>query len=48
MGKSSPVCFKASNSPLLFGVVGAALGAGALFWVMALAVGAGSLEARRV
>jgi hypothetical protein len=34
--------------PLAFGVVGAALGAGALFWIMGLAVAAGSLQARRV
>jgi MFS family permease len=34
--------------PLLFGVAGAALGAGTLFWVMAAAVGGGSWPARRV
>ncbi len=34
--------------PLAFGVVGAALGAGALFWIMGLAVAAGTLQARRV
>lgn len=34
--------------PLLFGIGGAALGAGALFWVMGAAVGAASLQARRL
>jgi hypothetical protein len=33
--------------PLLFGVAGAALGAGALFWVMGVAVGVGSWPARK-
>jgi MFS family permease len=34
--------------PLLFGLVGAALGAAALFWAMGAAVAAGSVLARRV
>ncbi len=34
--------------PLLFGVAGAAIGAGTLFWVMGVAVGAGSFQARRI
>jgi MFS family permease len=34
--------------PLLFGMVGTAIGAGALFWVMSVVVGAGSFSARRV
>lgn len=46
--RSMAINASSATMPLLFGVVGAALGAGALFWLMALAVGAGSLEARRV
>jgi hypothetical protein len=34
--------------PLLFGVLGAALSASALFWLMGLAVGVGSYPARRI
>lgn len=34
--------------PLLFGAVGAVVGASALFWLMGAAVGAGSWQARRV
>ncbi len=34
--------------PLLFGGLGTAIGASALFWIMAAAVGAGSWQARRV
>jgi MFS family permease len=34
--------------PLLFGAVGAAIGASTLFWVMGAAVGAGSWQARQV
>jgi MFS family permease len=33
--------------PLLFGALGAAIGAGTLFWVMSAALAAGSLAARR-
>jgi len=32
--------------PLLFGVIGTAVGTAVLFWVMALALGAGSWQAR--
>lgn len=46
--RSMTINASSAAMPLLFGVVGAALGAGALFWVMGLAVVAGSLEARRV
>jgi len=34
--------------PLMFGMVGAAIGAGSLFWVMGAAIGFGSLSARRI
>ena len=34
--------------PLLFGALGAALGAATLFWLMGAAVGAGSVPARRI
>lgn len=34
--------------PLLFGATGAAVGAGALFWLMGAAVAAGSVQARRL
>jgi MFS family permease len=34
--------------PLLFGALGTAVGAAALFWVMAAALGAGSVQARRI
>lgn len=34
--------------PLLFGALGAAVGASALFWLMGVAVGAGSWQARQV
>lgn len=46
--RSMAINASSAAMPLLFGVVGAALGAGALFWVMALAVGSGSFAARRV
>ena len=34
--------------PLLFGALGAAAGAAALFWIMSAALGAGSVQARRL
>ncbi len=34
--------------PLLFGVLGGAIGAGSLFWLMSVAVGAGSWPARHI
>lgn len=46
--RSMAINASSAAMPLLFGVVGAALGAGALFWLMGLAVGGGSLAARRV
>ena len=46
--RSMVINFSSSLMPLLFGVVGAALGASALFWAMGAAVGAGSFQARRV
>lgn len=46
--RSMAINASSAAMPLLFGVVGAALGAGALFWAMGIAVGAGSLAARRV
>ena len=46
--RSMVINFSSSMMPLLFGVVGAALGASALFWAMGAAVGAGSFQARRI
>ncbi len=46
--RSMTINLASTVMPLLFGIGGAALGAGALFWVMAGAVGAGSLPARRI
>ena len=46
--RSMTINFASSAMPLLFGAGGAAIGAGALFWVMGAAVGAGSLQARRL
>lgn len=46
--RSMVINFSSSLMPLLFGVVGAALGASALFWAMGAAVGAGSFQARRL
>ncbi len=46
--RSMAINLSSTVMPLAFGVGGAALGAGALFWVMAGAVGAGSLQARRL
>lgn len=46
--RSMAINFSSTTMPLLFGVGGAALGAGALFWLMGAAVGAGSLQARRI
>jgi len=45
--RSMTINFASTVMPLLFGIGGAAFGAGALFWGMAAAVGAGSLQARR-
>ncbi len=46
--RSMAINFSSTVMPLLFGLGGAALGAGALFWVMGAAVGAGSFPARRL
>ncbi|MBK6863998.1 MAG: MFS transporter [Ideonella sp.] len=46
--RSMTINLASTAMPLLFGAGGAALGAGAMFWVMGAAVGAGSLIARRV
>lgn len=46
--RSMAINASSAAMPLLFGVLGAALGAGALFWAMGLAVAAGSFAARRV
>jgi len=46
--RSMAINCSSTAMPLLFGVGGAALGAGALFWLMGSAVCAGSLQARRL
>jgi MFS family permease len=46
--RSIAINLSSTLMPLLFGVAGAAVGAGSLFWVMGAAVGAGSLRARRL
>ena len=46
--RSMTINFASTVMPLMFGFVGAALGASALFWMMGAAVGAGSWQARRV
>jgi len=46
--RSMSLSLSSSVMPLCFGVLGAALGASALFWLMGAAVGAGSLQAFRV
>jgi MFS family permease len=46
--RSMVINFSSSLMPLLFGVLGAALGASALFWAMGAAVGVGSFQARRL
>jgi len=44
--RSMAINFSSSLMPLTFGLVGTALGPGALFWMMGAAVGCGSLAAR--
>ena len=44
--RSMTINFSSATMPLLFGVVGAAIGASSLFWVMGAAVAAGSWQAR--
>lgn len=46
--RSMAINLSSTLMPLGFGVLGSALGAGALFWLMGAAVGAGSLSARRL
>ncbi|KQV96849.1 MFS transporter [Rhizobacter sp. Root1221] len=46
--RSMSLNLSSSVMPLCFGVLGAALGAGVLFWLMGAVVAAGSLQARRV
>jgi MFS family permease len=46
--RSMAINLSSAVMPLAFGVVGAALGASALFWVMGAAVASGSLAARQV
>jgi predicted MFS family arabinose efflux permease len=46
--RSMVIHLSSALMPLLFGVAGAAVGAGSLFWLMGAAVGAGSVPARRV
>ncbi len=46
--RSMTINFASALMPLLFGALGATLGASTLFWLMGAAVGAGSLPARRV
>ena len=46
--RSMTINFSSALMPLLFGALGAMLGASALFWLMGVIVGAGSWPARRV
>jgi MFS-type transporter involved in bile tolerance (Atg22 family) len=46
--RSMTINFASTAMPLLFGLGGAAFGAGALFWGMGAAVCLGSLQARRL
>ncbi len=46
--RSMTINFSSALMPLLFGALGALVGASALFWLMGLIVGAGSLPARHV
>ena len=46
--RSMAINFSSAVMPLAFGVVGAAMGAAALFWVMGVAVAGGSVVARRI
>ncbi|MDH5540843.1 MAG: MFS transporter, partial [Rhizobacter sp.] len=45
--RSMTINFSSAVMPLLFGVIGAAVGSATLFWVMAAASGIGSTQARR-
>jgi MFS family permease len=46
--RSMTINFSSAVMPLMFGVVGAAMGAASLFWMMGAAVAAGSALARRI
>jgi predicted MFS family arabinose efflux permease len=46
--RSMTINFSSAVMPLVFGVVGAAMGAAALFWVMGALVAVGSTQARRI
>lgn len=46
--RSMTINLSSTLMPLAFGVVGTALGAGALFWIMGLAVALGSRRVRRI
>ena len=46
--RSMAINLSSTLMPLGFGVLGSALGASALFWLMGAAVGTGSLAARRL
>ena len=46
--RSMTINLSSALMPLLFGALGAAVGASTLFWVMGAAVGAGSVPARRI
>jgi MFS family permease len=46
--RSMTINMSSAMMPLLFGALGAALSASALFWLMGLALGAGSYPARRI
>jgi MFS family permease len=46
--RSMTINLSSALMPLLFGALGAAVGASALFWLMSAAVGSGSVPARRI
>lgn len=46
--RSMTINFSSAVMPLMYGLVGAAIGVGALFWLMGAAVAAGSYPARRI
>jgi len=46
--RSMTINFSSAMMPLVFGMVGAALGATTLFWIMGAMVWAGSTQARRL
>jgi hypothetical protein len=46
--RSMTINISSALMPLVFGALGAALGASALFWMMGAAVGTGSVPARRI